>query len=236
MGEALRGRALEIWNLDGGLGSGEGLRAGELLFGFGFAAEAMEDPAKEEGRCLGVWREPSAKEHLGGGFLVAAKFFQAKGELLVREGVAAGELNRGRKGLEGVCRVFLREEEDAEVEVRLRVLVGVRGLGGDGLAVGGDGFLGLTEALVGEAEVVTGLDVVGVQAKGGEEGLPGIVRAIEVVVGPAEQIPGVGIRGSGAGGEQKPALGVGEVFQEDVVRGDDGEFVRGRGCETLRHR
>lgn len=46
------------------------------------------------------------------------------------EGVAAGELNCGRKGFEGVRRVFLLQEEHAEVEVRLRVLVRVRGLCG----------------------------------------------------------------------------------------------------------
>lgn len=96
-----------------------------------------------------------------------------------------------------------------------------------GLAVGGDGVLGLAETLVREAEIVASLDVSGIQAEAGEKGLASIVCAVEVVVGPAEEIPGAGVGGGGPGGEQEPALGVGEVLQQDIVRGDDGEFVGG---------
>lgn len=127
--------------------------------------------------------------------------------------------------------MVLLEEEDAEVEEGLRVRAGERGLGGDGLAVGGDGVFGLAEALVGEAEIVARLDVGGVEVKAGKEGLAGVVGAVEIVVDAAEEVPGVGARGAGAGGEEQPALGVGEVLEQDVVRGDEGEFFGGGRAE-----
>ena len=141
--------SLQVGYIGGGLGSGEDLCSGELLFGFGLAAEAMVEPAKEEGGSLGIGSKVGAEQHLVGGLLIAAEFFQAKSELLMGEGVASGELHGGFEGIEGFYGTVLLQEKDAEVEEGLRVLVQERRLRGDGLAVGGDRLSRLAEALEG---------------------------------------------------------------------------------------
>ena len=59
------------------------------------------------------------QDHLGGGLFIAAEFFQAKGQLLMREGVSTGEVHGSLEGVECLLRLFLLEQQHAEIEIGL---------------------------------------------------------------------------------------------------------------------
>ena len=98
---------------------------------------------------------------------------------------------------------------------------------GDRPLVGGDGFGGLAEPFVDEAEVVLRSNVVGIELQAGEEVLPGIVCTVEVKLCPAKQIQDGHVIGRSFQGGQQPMFGVGEVVEEDVIGGDGDEVVGG---------
>ena len=94
----------------------------------------------------------------------------------------------------------------------------------NGQEVGGARFFGAAQGFEDQSEVGFGFDVMGIERKAVFEGLLGVGEVIFVVLRAAEVIPGFNILRVSGDGCFEPVFGIGIVFKEHVVEGDDFKF------------